>query len=204
MLIVLAKALIEAAIARGQGKSLSGAMLEALTFEFIMPGNVGVVVECETDNRLQALQLLRTAVKKAGGNASPSGFLFDRRGRVTIDEAQEYTVDDVLEHAIEASALDVMDEDGAICILTEPETTQAVAEHVSQALGLPMTDMTTKVVWHVKEETATTVSNPQAKELSALLDVLEESEAGVQAVYMNLEQGELERSDWADLRSRLE
>ncbi|KAI4791138.1 YebC-like protein, partial [Aureobasidium sp. EXF-8845] len=106
-----AKASIEAAVARGQGKSVNGAALETVTIEAMLPNNVGVVIDCETDSRLRTLADLRVIVKQHGGNATPTGYLFTKKGRIIFANKDGVGVDDVFEPALEAGALDV-DEDG--------------------------------------------------------------------------------------------
>lgn len=54
------KASIEAAIARGQGLSTTGAALESLVLEAILPPSIATIIECQTDNKLRALADLST------------------------------------------------------------------------------------------------------------------------------------------------
>jgi transcriptional/translational regulatory protein YebC/TACO1 len=49
------KASIEAAMARGQGLSATGAALESLVLEAILPPSIATIIECQTDNKLRAL-----------------------------------------------------------------------------------------------------------------------------------------------------
>ncbi|TKA71829.1 hypothetical protein B0A49_06172, partial [Cryomyces minteri] len=77
-----AKASIEAAIARGQGVSASGAKLESLTIEAILPPSVAVVIDCETDNKLRTLADVRLLIKHYEGNVTPTNYLFAKKGRI--------------------------------------------------------------------------------------------------------------------------
>ncbi|KAL8847069.1 MAG: hypothetical protein Q9198_011251, partial [Flavoplaca austrocitrina] len=62
----LPKDLIERAIARGKGVSLSGDPLQTLTVEAMLPASVSTIIECQTDNKKRTLEDLRLLVKEAG------------------------------------------------------------------------------------------------------------------------------------------
>ena len=116
----MAKATMESAIAKGQGVSTSGAPLEPLTIEAMLPSSVAAVIECLTDMRARALQDVRYLVKKAGGIATPTSYLFEKKGKVTFEGQPGLNPDDYLEQAIEAGATDVgAGEDGRLVIFTE-------------------------------------------------------------------------------------
>ncbi|KAJ6150993.1 hypothetical protein N7470_007587 [Penicillium chermesinum] len=65
---------IESAIARGQGLSVTGQALEAVTIEAMFPGSVAVVVECQTDQKARVLQDIRHLIKTCGGIITPHDF----------------------------------------------------------------------------------------------------------------------------------
>ena len=198
------KASIENAIARGQGKSASGAQLEAVTLEGILPGNVGVMVDCETDNRLRTLAMLRLILKDAGGAATPCAYLFNKRGRITFEAKEGIGVDEALEAALEAGALDVEEneDDGGIVLWSEPEDTKAVGETVAAALGLEIS--TSDIVWSPNDDTRVGVSGEEAAQgLCRFADDLQERESSVQAIAMNIGPGVLDAEAWKDLSSRV-
>merc|ERR1712093_873455 len=78
------KALLEGAVARGQGKSASGATLESITLEVIVPPTVAMIIESETGNRARTLMDLRYIVKRHGGSVTPTGYLFQKKGRIAL------------------------------------------------------------------------------------------------------------------------
>jgi len=57
------KNLIEQAIARGQGRSTTGASLDVMTYEVMVPPSVALILDVETDNKMRALQDLNQTVK---------------------------------------------------------------------------------------------------------------------------------------------
>ncbi|KAF2219392.1 transcriptional regulator TACO1-like protein [Elsinoe ampelina] len=198
-----AKQSIEAAIARGQGKSATGAALEALTIEAIMPGNVGVVIDCETDSRARTLQNLRLVIKRHGGAASPSSYLFKKIGKTTFEEKEGMDADHVLETALEAGVLDVEeDADGRVVVLSEPNETRADGEAISKALGLEISR--SEVVWAPNEDTVVQVDDADiAGNFCKFVEDLQNEDSTVQGVYMNITRGKIEDEAWEDLQSKV-
>lgn len=198
-----AKTSIEAAIARGQGRSTTGASLEPVTVEAIFPNNVGVIVECETDNKLRTLAGVRLCIKEAGGTATPSAYLFEKKGRIVFERKEGVGSEDALDAALEAGAMDV-DElpAGNIVVYASPEATKAVGEAMSRSLGLQIA--TSEIVWDPNEETKVGVqSEDTATDLAAFVDDLQEKESSLQAVAMNVAQGSLSADSWKELQSRI-
>ncbi|KAK5137025.1 hypothetical protein LTR08_001034 [Meristemomyces frigidus] len=198
-----AKTSIEAAVARGQGRSLSGASLESVTVDCILPGGVAAIVECDTDNKLRTLAEVRTVIRGYGGTPTPSSYLFNKKGRTVFELNEELNMDAAFDAALEAEATDVEeDEDGRLVVFTEPADTKPVGEALAAALGLEVA--TSEIVWLPNEETMVVVENDDAaQELSSFVDVLQEKESTVQAVAMNVAQGSLELDTWKELQSRL-
>ncbi|KAK5107567.1 hypothetical protein LTR62_001010 [Meristemomyces frigidus] len=198
-----AKSSIEAAIARGQGRSTSGVALESVTVEGILPGNVGVIVECETDNKLRTLADVRLILKEAGGASTPSAYLFEKKGRVVFEAKEGVGVDEALEVALEAGAVDVeVDEEGRVVVLSEPGETKAVGEAVAAALGLQIAR--SNILWDPKEDTKVPVQSEEtAISFAGFVDELEDREPSLQAVAMNVAQGSVDDATWKDLQARL-
>lgn len=198
-----AKNSIEAAIARGQGRSLSGTSLESVTIEGILPNNVGVIMECETDNKARTLMEIRFVMKESGGRETPSSYLFQKKGRIVYEKKADVGVDQALEPALEAGATDVEeDEHGRLVVSCEPSDTKAVGEAITNALNLPIA--TSGIVWEPNEETKVGVPDEQAaQELHDFIDQVLDKDAGVQAVAMNVSQGQLNGEVWRELQTRL-
>lgn len=198
-----AKASIESAIARGQGRSTSGASLESVTIEAILPNNVAVIVDCETDSKLRTLAEVRLAIKESGGVSTPTSYLFAKKGRVTFEAKEGIGSDEVLEPALEAGATDVTEgEDGRVVVWTEPGETRAVGDAISKALDVQVAS--SEVIWDPNEDTKVEVPGEEAAdELGAFLDNLQEKESTVQSIAMNVAQGTLSADAWKDLHGRL-
>ena len=194
---------IEAAIARGQGKSVNGAALESVTVEAVLPGNVAAIIECETDNRLRTLTAVRLAVKTADGREGPSSYLFSKRGKLVFEPKDGVGEEEVLDAALEAGATDVEEDDGAIVVYTEPVDTKSVGEAVTSALSLDV--KSSEIIWSANEDTKVDVTSAEAATvLQGFLDDIEEKESSLQAVSMNVRAGPgLAQEAWRDLVGRL-
>lgn len=197
------KANIESAIARGQGRSLSGASLEVVTVEAILPQNVAVVVDCETDNKLRTLADVRLIVRTFGGNITPTNYLFTKKGRIVFENKDDIGVDEVFEPALEAGALDVVeDAEGRVIVFTEPNELKSTGETLSSSLGLEITN--SDIIWDPNEDTKVPLEKESsAQDLSGFVDALQDKETSVQGVYMNVAQGSLDEGAWAELQSRI-
>lgn len=194
------KASMEAAIARGQGRSSTGAPLENLTLEVIMSSGVAMVIDIETDNRARTLSDLRFLVKYKGGTVSPTQYLFQRKGRIAFEkDERSLGVDEVLEPAIEAGAEDVeMDEDGNVVVWTEPNMTTAAANGLQDSLGLKV--LSSDIVWDPNEDTMVKMDDEAAlKTLTELVDALQD-DPNVQGVYANVAQGKVSDDVWEQLQ----
>ncbi|PBP22812.1 hypothetical protein BUE80_DR006347 [Diplocarpon rosae] len=199
------KASIESAIARGQGKSSTGAALESFTLEVIVPPTVAMIIETETDNKARTMMDLRHLVKVHGGTVTPTTYLFQKKGRVEFEAEEGKGVDEVLDDAIEAGAEDVeADDDGNIVVWTEPNKTTATAEALQKCHGLKVTS--SDIIWDPNEDTKAPLDAQQPdtiKSLVAFLDALQ-NESNVQGVYANCAQGNLTDEEWEEVSGKLD
>jgi transcriptional/translational regulatory protein YebC/TACO1 len=193
---------MEAAVARGQGVSATGAALENLTLEVIMPPSSALVIDIETDNRKRTMSDLRFIIKVHGGTVTPTNYLFQKRGRLQFEkDERNLSVDEVLDEAIEAGAEDVeTDEDGNIVVWVEPSKTTSAAEALSKSLNMKVSS--SDIIWDANEDTKVALDSGDAvKALTEFLDQLQEN-SGVQGVYSNLAQGSIADDAWAELQSK--
>ena len=173
---------IERAIKRGAGEDKDGAVFEQIMYEGYAPHGVAVLVETVTDNRNRTVSDLRHAFSKAGGNMAELGAVgwqFDRISYFSFP-ASEMNFDKAFELGIEASAIDVLEENGTIEIIAPVESFKIIADALHKAKVKP-------------EEAGLRMSPKQEIELNAedtvqLLRALETIEDldDVQNVYSNL------------------
>lgn len=96
---------IDRAIKKGAGLLDDGTIIEELTYEGMGPHAVGVMVECQTDNRNRTASEIRTIFKSHEGNMDGSvAWMFDR---VCLLEGTKPGTFDPEEEAIEAGANEV-------------------------------------------------------------------------------------------------
>ncbi|KAJ5718281.1 hypothetical protein N7488_003927 [Penicillium malachiteum] len=178
------KIVIEAAIARGQGLSVTGQALESLTIEAMLPGSVAAVIECQTDQKLRVLQDVRHAIKTYGGTVTPTTFLFEKKGRVAMEQKDGVNADDYLDHAIEAGATDIVtDEEGRLVVFTDPSETKKVGETFSKSAGLTIEEL--EIFWDPNPDTLVEVQDEEhIKAIDSILGALRD-EPGVQDIYLN-------------------
>ena len=142
-------------------------------------------------------------MKKIGASATPSSYLFRKSGRITFEQLDGVGIDEAIEHCLDAGASDVDEgENGRLVVSTEPEDTKHVGETVGRALGLQIA--TSEILWSPNEDTKVHLpSDEAAQELSSFVDELQDKEPSVQAVSMNVAQGNLSDEIWKELQSRL-
>ncbi|MCJ1403813.1 hypothetical protein MMC11_007036 [Xylographa trunciseda] len=178
------KASIEAAVARGQGRSSNGASLENVTIEVMLPHAVGAVIECQTDSKARLLQDLREVFKYYDANMTPTTYLFEKKGRIVLEASAEFDEEELLEQAIGAGALDIdQDEDGGIVVLTEPSQITVVGEALRTALGLKIES--SEFIWDPKDDAKVNVPSPEYAEKLARFASKLEDDASVLGIYFN-------------------
>jgi transcriptional/translational regulatory protein YebC/TACO1 len=195
---------MEAAIARGQGKSATGAALESLTLEVIMPPTIAMVIDAETDNKNRTLMELRMLIKSHSGTVTPTSYLFKRKGRLQFEkDDRNLGVDEVLDEAIEAGAEDVeTDEDGNIVVWTEPNKVTSAAQALQESLGLKVES--SDIIWDANEDTKVPLEyESSVKALWDFVAAVQEN-PNVQGVYANAAQGKLSDEVWANLQEVLD
>jgi transcriptional/translational regulatory protein YebC/TACO1 len=178
----LSKTSIESAIAKGQGKSVSGAALETVVIEAMLPSSVAAIIECQTDQKARVLQDIRYIINKHGGVVTPTNYLFEKKGRIVFQKKEGISADDILDEAVEAGALDVDTDDDQIIVDTHPSEVSAVAQKIVKAFGFSIER--SSIVHVPKPETTVSVEDKDAEEVENVINLLEE-DPSVQDVYIN-------------------
>ncbi|KAK8117297.1 uncharacterized protein PG998_005578 [Apiospora kogelbergensis] len=225
------KANIDAAIARGQGRSSTGASLETVVLETMTAstssgdGSVSLVIEILTDNRNRALHDVRGIIRKHNGILTPTTFLFEKAGRTVLklggggDEASkdgvkivdaailpaagESDFDNVMMQAIEAGADDVEDiGDGMFVVWTPPTLTHKAAQALN--LGdLKAQIVESAIVWTPSQDRVQLPDAESAQAFADFLDALRDYN-DVQGVYANVEQGDITEDVWDSIEENLD
>ena len=174
---------IENAIAHGQGLSASGVALESFLLEFMIPASgIAALVECQTDNKMRTLQDVREILKFFGATQTPTAYMFERRGKLTISGETGPQQEDVFDHAVDAGAVDVESQDESLFIYTEPSAVCSVAEKLEAALGL---QPAIELVWEAKDDARVKIEDAEAEERIQRLISRLEDDPSVQNVNLN-------------------
>jgi YebC/PmpR family DNA-binding regulatory protein len=102
---------IERAIKKGAGLLDDGKIIEEVMYEGYGPHGVGVIVECQTDNKHRTAPEMRHAFKSHEGNMGESGsvaWMFEHVGYIVATKTGTFDPD---EEAIEAGANEVYKDD---------------------------------------------------------------------------------------------
>lgn len=126
---------IDRAIKRGTGEG-GGARIEEFVYEGYGPGGTAVLVETASDNKNRTVGEIRAAFTKSGGSLGNSGsvaYLFDQKGQLTINLADQRTTKDDIELMIlDSGAEDFEESDGAIIVYTKPADFAKVKENLEE------------------------------------------------------------------------
>lgn len=178
----LPKDKIEAAIRKGTGEDAGGDYFE-IFYEGYAPGGIAVIVETATDNKNRTVAEVRHILTKHGGSMGETGcvgWMFDRKGVITIDKAR-YSEEAIMEAALEAGADDVLDEDDTWTI----HTALADFTSVRDALEAAGVEMQSAELAMIPQNTIG-VDAETGRKLLRLMDALDDND-DVQNVYANFD-----------------
>jgi YebC/PmpR family DNA-binding regulatory protein len=182
---------IEKAIKRGTGE-LPGVNYEEVTYEGYGPGGVAIFVTALTDNKNRTVAEIRHLFSKHGGNlGAPNsvGWMFDKKGQITID-ASKHDEETLLLEAAEAGAEDVIPEEDVLKVITSLADFHPVQQRL-HANGVEF--LGAELVMLPKSTVA--VDEKEAERLLKLLEVLEDQD-DVQNIAANfdIDEAVLERA----------
>ena len=161
--------------------NLEGVNYEEIRYEGYGVGGVAVMVDTMTDNKVRTVAEVRHALSKHGGNLGTEGsvaFQFKHCGQLLL--APGTSEDAVMEAALDAGADDVLvDEDGAVEVLTSPTGFEAVKAALDGAgLSAGMAEVT------YRPEVTIELSDDDRLKMQKIIDALEELD-DVQEVFHN-------------------
>ena len=182
----MSRDVVDRAIKKATGE-LEGVEYEEIRYEGYAPGGIAVIVDCMTDNKVRTVADVRHAFSKHGGNLGTDGsvaFMFKKLGVLAFPGGSDE--DAITNAAIEAGADDVVvyPEDGAIDVVTSPETFQAVKDAMAAAGLVPEQAEVT-----LRADNDVAVAGETAEQVRKMLDLLEDLD-DVQNVYHNAELGQ--------------
>ncbi len=157
---------------------------ENITYEGYGPAGVAVIVETLTDNRNRTAADVRHAFDKFGGNMGQNGcvsFMFDRKGVIIIENADDIDEEELTMDALEAGADDLEAGEDCFEITTDPSVFSDVREALEQKYTLLSAEvsMVPQTTTELTDENHITLMNK-------MLDMLEDND-DVQQVWTSLE-----------------
>lgn len=165
---------IERAIKKGAGLLDDGAQFEEVTYEGFGPHRVGILVECQTDNRNRTASEIRNAFNKNGGSLGAEGsvsWMFERVSLIEGNPPAGQTIDAETE-AIEAGANDVAKINDTLFSFTgAPEDLKSI-ETALRARGWNVS--TAELSFKNKQETE--LDEAQKKEVFAFIQLLDDND----------------------------
>ncbi len=174
---------IERAIKKGTGE-LPGVTYEEVTYEGYGPGGVAIMIEITTDNKNRAVSDIRHIFSRFGGNLGETGcvgWMFEKKGVITVEKSKVKNEDDLLMVVLEAGALDMTSDTANY----EIQTPANQLEQVKQALEKNKITFSSAEITMMPQSTVK-LDGKNAEQMIKLIEALEEHD-DVQKVYANFD-----------------
>lgn len=171
---------IERSIKKASGE-LAGVNYESITYEGYGVGGSAVIVECLTDNKNRTAGDVRHSFDKHGGSLGSTNcvsYLFNRKGIVVVVDVED--VDTLMLDAIEEGAVDVVEDEDAVEVITEPNQDGKMREALEKK-GYTVISSETALVPDMYVE----LNEEQLGKFQRMVDALEDLD-DVQEVYHNV------------------
>ena len=173
---------IQKAIDKAVGAN-SDVNFESIRYEGYAPHGIAIMIDCLTDNKNRTAMLVRSTLTKRGGNLGTDGsvsYMFKRLGVIEIEANDNF--DEIMDIAIRADSLDVVDCGDTYVIYTEPENFLNVKASFEES-GIK--DFLRSEVSYVASNKIA-LDEEDTEKVMSLIEALEDID-DVQEVYHNLE-----------------
>ncbi len=168
----------------------SGENYETITYEGYGPSGTAFMVQCLTDNKNRTAADVRHCFSKNNGNLGTTGcvgYLFDRKGVISIELSGSIDEEALMMQALEVGAEDFETQDDSYEITTAPEDFMQVLNGLKE---VGYTDIKGDIMYipqtYIKVE-----DEENVKFLNRLIEMLEDND-DVQEVYHNWDMPEEE------------
>ncbi len=171
---------IDRSIKKASGE-LAGVNYESITYEGYGVGGSAVIVECLTDNKNRTAGDVRHSFDKHGGSLGSTNcvsYLFNRKGIVVVVDVED--VDTLMLDAIEEGAIDVVEDEDAVEVITEPNQDGKMREALEKK-GYTVISSETALVPDMYVD----LNEEQLGKFQRMVDALEDLD-DVQEVYHNV------------------
>lgn len=160
-----------------------GANYEAILYEGYGPSGSAIMVECLTDNKNRTAGDVRHLFEKYGaglGTTNSVGYLFERKGVLTLEKNDNLNEDELFEMALDAGASDLQNADDVFEIYTEKDNFHAVKKALEEK-GLNFVSAEIAYVPNNRLD----LDDASYEKFETLVDMLEDLD-DVQNVYHNV------------------
>ncbi len=171
---------IERSIKKASGE-LGSVNYEAITYEGYGVSGSAVIVECLTDNKNRTAGDVRHAFDKHGGALGSTNcvsYLFNNKGIVIVEDVKD--VDTLMMDALDAGAVDVVEDGDSVEVITEPNKHIEVQDFLEKK-GYKVVSSSTELV----ADTYVDLNEEQLGKFQRMIDALEDLD-DVQEVYHNV------------------
>jgi YebC/PmpR family DNA-binding regulatory protein len=179
---------IERSIKKASGE-LAGVNYESQTYEGYGVSGSAVIVECLTDNKNRTAGDVRHAFDKFGGALGSAGcvsYLFQRKGIVEVERTENLDADELMLTALDAGAVDVVEYDESVEVITEANGHAKVADELTKA-GYTVIEAETRLV----PDNYVDLEGDKMTTFNRMIDMLEDLD-DVQEVFHNVNMPEEE------------
>ena len=171
---------IKNAIQRGKSNENLSKFSE-IRYEGYGPNGIAIIIEAITDNKNRTASEIRTVLNKHGGTLGEDGsvsFNFERVGKLVFSK-DKFLIEDIIDVAIEAGALDYLEENELLTIITSIEKFGSIRDKLEKSFEEPIK---AKLIWNVVNSIE--VADAEAKKIYGLLEALDDND-DIQALYTN-------------------
>ncbi len=173
---------IDRALKKAAGEA-GGQDYEEIVYEGYGPSGVAIIIEALTDNRNRTAPDVRHALEKFGGNLGTTGsvtFMFDRLGKILIEESDSVDEDTLMMDAIDCGAEDIENIDEAYEITTSSQNYLKV----KSALEEKGYEIAASELGYFPQNYIELTDETDLKNMERMIDMLEDND-DVQEVYHN-------------------
>jgi len=101
------KSFIELTIVQNQDIFSSGAALKTVTLEAIMSTSVTIIIDCQTDSKVQILSAIQLLILKHEETVTSTSYLFRRKNKIVFEHTEDLDVDEILDEVIKADVMNI-------------------------------------------------------------------------------------------------
>lgn len=183
---------IQRSIKKAAGETGGNDYIE-MVYEGYGPSGVAVMVETLSDNKNRTAGDLRHYFDKYGGNLGQNGcvsFMFDRKGVIVVEKADDIDEDTIMMDALDCGADDMTSEEECYEITTSPENFSSTREALEEK-GYTFAQAEISYI----PQTLTQLTNEDdVKNMRKLIEMLEDND-DVQNVYHSWDEPDEEYED---------